>query len=176
MHQWPEVGLLEVQPGDAPGNNNASGELVCTGLLNADMPFVRYRVGDRATVRKNQDLCSCGRRLPLLASIDGRVDDVLFTADGRRIGRLDPVFKTKLPILEAQIIQESLNLIKVRYVPAQDYNTAAGDSIVERLRERMGPIEVVLEAVAEIPRGPNGKFRGVICQLTPEDLSKLAQV
>jgi phenylacetate-CoA ligase len=173
LHQWPEVGFIEVFPGEGSGSNGISGELVCTSLLNGDMPFIRYRVGDRASLSKTGDLCPCRRNLPLLASIDGRVDDVLFTADGRRIGRLDPVFKTKLPILEAQIIQETLNLVKVRYVPAKDYSAAAGLSVVERLQARMGPIEVILEPVAEIPRGANGKFRGVVCNLTAEDLARI---
>ena len=173
LHQWPEVGFMEVLPEEGAETNGRSGELVCTGLLNADMPFIRYRLGDRASLEKTDELCSCGRHLPLLASIDGRVDDVLFTTDGRRIGRLDPVFKTKLPIREAQIIQETLNLVKVRYVPAQDYTSAAGLSVVERLQARMGPVEVILEPVAEIPRGANGKFKGVVCNLTSKDLAQI---
>ena len=176
LHIWPEVGLVEVLPGENSRTNDMSGELVCTGLLNADMPFVRYRVGDRASLRKTAKLCSCGRNLPRLDSIDGRVDDVLFSADGRRIGRLDAVFKTKLPIREAQIIQETLNLLRVRYVPATDYTSAAGRLLAERLQARMGPMEVIMEPAEEIPRGPNGKFRGVICNLTPKDIDSMKQL
>jgi hypothetical protein len=32
----------------------------------------------------------------------------------------------------------------------------------------MGAIEVVVEPVASIARGPNGKFRAVICELDPD--------
>ena len=40
-----------------------------------------------------------------------------------------------------------------------------GPSIVSRLQDRMGKVDVILEAVEEIPRSANGKFRAVICNL-----------
>jgi phenylacetate-CoA ligase len=165
LHLWPEVGLLEVHDGDQWLGDGETGDLIATGLLNADMPLVRYRVGDCGRLGPERTICSCGRTLPVLASVEGRKDDVLFTADGRCIGRLDPVFKTNLPVIEAQIIQETLDRVRVRYLPAPDYTPQAGRSIIARLQERMGPVEVVLEAVQEIPRGANGKFRAVICNL-----------
>ena len=79
-----------------------------------------------------------------------------------RIGRLDPVFKGDLPIREAQIIQESLTEIRVRYVPAPGFDSAAERTIIEELRARLGMVEVVLEPVQDVPRGPNGKFKAVI--------------
>src|SRR5262249_19097125 len=97
----------------------------------------------------------------------------LFTADGRCIGRLDPVFKTNLPVVEAQIIQETLDRVRVLYLPAPDYTPQAGRSIIARLQERMGAVEVVLEPVQEIPRGPNGKFRAVICNLPSGERRRL---
>jgi hypothetical protein len=33
--------------------------------------------------------------------------------------------------------------------------------------------KVVLEEVSAIPRGPNGKFRAVICQLPPEERERV---
>ena len=143
------------------------GDLVCTGLLNVAMPLVRYRVGDRGAIAAADMACSCGRTLPILASVEGRVDDVLYTRDGRRIGRLDPIFKTNLPVREAQIIQETLDRVRVRYVPAPGFTPGAGRSIVERLQARMGLVHVVLEEVDEMPRTANGKFRAVISHVVP---------
>jgi len=169
LHTWPEVGVIEVNPVEKnkPGQN--SGELVCTGLLNTDMPLIRYRVGDRVSKPTYPTPCSCKRRLPMLSSIEGRVEDVLFTRDGRPIGRLDPVFKTHLPIREAQIIQEDFDQIRVRYVPAIDYTSSDGRSVAERIRERMGDVKVILEPVNEIPKEPNGKFRAVV-NIMPQEL------
>lgn len=171
MHLWPELGKLEVLPDDRHADNGQVGELVCTSLLNTDMPLVRYRVGDRGTLASSEIPCSCGRLLPALGGIEGRVDDVLYTPDGRLVGRLDPVFKSRLPIQEAQIIQEGLDRIRVRYVPTLGFSTADGQSIIDRIRERMGSVNVELEEVDSIPRAANGKFRAVICNL-PKELRK----
>jgi phenylacetate-CoA ligase len=107
--------------------------------------------------------------------LEGRTDDVLYTADGRRIGRLDPVFKGDLPLREAQIIQESLSVIRVRYVPDKGFKPADGEKIVAELQARLGPMEVALEEVAEVPREPNGKFRAVVCNLPIKEKERLAQ-
>ncbi len=165
LHLWPEAGLVEVFDGDQPAPPGAVGDLVCTGLFNADMPLIRYRVGDRGALAPPDERCACGRTLPLLASLEGRCDDVLLTRDGRRIGRLDPVFKADMPIVEAQIIQETLDRVRIRYVPADGYTPQVGELMAERLRQRMGAVEVALEAVEQVPRQPNGKFRAVISLL-----------
>lgn len=176
LHLWPEVGYIEILGAEQPVEPGAVGDIVSTGLLNADMPLVRYRVGDRAALGNPHITCSCRRRLPLLSRVEGRSDDVLYTSSGRRIGRLDPVFKAQLPVKEVQIIQESLHNICIRYVPAPDFNEAAQQSIMYRLHERMGnSIEITFEAVEQIPRTANGKFRAVICNLSPEERSKIAE-
>jgi len=165
MHLWPEVACLEtIQHTEG----SASSELVSTGLLNPDMPLIRYRVGDRVSLSNAQHACECGRGLPVLESIEGRSDDILYTSDGRRIGRLDPVFKVDLPVKEAQIVQEALDVVLVRYVPASGFTRASGLSIVDRLQARMGNVRVILEEVESLPRGANGKFRAVICNIAAE--------
>lgn len=168
LHLWPEVGIVEVMAGEQQAPRGTSGELVCTGLLNKDMPLIRYHIGDRGTLPESDALCKCGRTLPLLTSVEGRSDDVLYTPDGRRVGRLDPIFKERLPVVEAQIIQEALDWIRVLYVPAPGFTQATARSIAERLRERMGSVQVTLEKVEQIPREHNGKFRAVICNIEKE--------
>ena len=102
------------------------------------------------------------------------MDDILYTKDGRWIGRLDPVFKAHLPIHEAQIIQETLDRVRIRYVPTQNFTPESSRYIIERLQARMGPVEVIMERVNEVPRAANGKFRAVICNLSTEQ-KKLLQ-
>jgi phenylacetate-CoA ligase len=165
LHAFPEMGCMEIFDAGVPAEGSRAGDLVCTSLLDDDMPLIRYRLGDRAARRDLQGPCACGRTLPLLDHVEGRADDVLYTMDGRRIGRLDPVFKNNLPIREAQIVQLSLARVVVRFAPAPDYTPAAGASIRKALEARLGPIEVALEPVDCIPRGPNGKFRAVVCQI-----------
>jgi phenylacetate-CoA ligase len=171
LHLWPELGYLEIFDGNRPVGPGREGSFIGTGLLNDDMLLIRYEVGDRGVMAIERETCACGRRLPMLKSVEGRMDEVLYTADGRRIGRLDPVFKAKLPVREAQIVQETLNRVRVRFVPVSRFDSAAAASITERLRDRMGDIEVILEEVDEIPRTSCGKFRAVISHL-PSDVRR----
>lgn len=169
LHLWPEAGHVEVLDGEMPAAAGAAGDLVCTGLANPDMPLVRYRLGDRGALAPDEPPCACGRALPRLARLEGRSDDVLYTRDGRAVGRMDPVFKSRLPVREAQIVQETLGRVRVRYVPAPGYGAADGAAIAERIRDRLGDVEVVLEAVPAVPREANGKLRAVVCALSAEE-------
>ena len=47
LHMWPEVGWTEVMEDGRAVPHGVSGDLICTGILNADMPLIRYRTGDR---------------------------------------------------------------------------------------------------------------------------------
>jgi phenylacetate-CoA ligase len=94
--------------------------------------------------------------------VEGRSDDVLVTADGRRVGRLDPVFKGDIPLLEAQIVQEAIGRLRLRYVPAPGFTDEHAREIVARIRDRMGDVDVELEPLAAIPRSANGKLRAVV--------------
>lgn len=166
LHLWPEVGWVEVMNNGHALPDSNSGELVCSGLFNADMPLIRYSVGDRGALADNSDRCQCGRSLPIIRSVEGRADDVIYTLDGRCIGRLDPLFKGDLPLREAQIVQEAFDCIRVRYVPTPYFRTDHESIIVQRLKARIGNVKVVMEPMAEIPRGANGKFRAVISRLS----------
>ena len=115
--------------------------------------------------------CQCGRTLPVLGSVEGRIGDVLYTKDGRRVSRFGPVFNGNLGIREAQIIQETLERVRVTFVPTSAFSPCDEQLIVQRVKDRMGDVEVVMEPVTQIPRGINGKFRVVICRIPPEDRS-----
>lgn len=167
MHIWPDAGIVEVlaDDRDKPVEPGESGRLVCTGLINRDMPLIRYEVGDRGALGAGSELCPCGRRLPLLAAVEGRMDDMVITADGRRIGRLDPVFKSDLPIREAQIIQEELDFIRLLVVPAEGFGREHTRQLEERVKDRVGAMTVQVDLVDAIPRLPNGKFKAVVSRV-----------
>jgi len=168
LHQWPEAGIIEVVDADRSLPLGEFGEFICTGLMNLDMPFIRYRLGDSGRLAAAEERCACGRTLPLITSIDGRTNDMLLTADGRRVFWLNPVLYG-IPIRQAQFVQEALDRVRIRYAPTPAFTTEAGESMATRLRARMGDIEVVLEQVSELPRTNNGKIQTVICNLSPAD-------
>ena len=169
LHDWPEVGVTEVLEDGVAVAPGTTGDVVATGLLNQDMPLIRYAVGDRLARTGGSQPCPCGRTLPTLLGVEGRSDDTLITRDGRRVGRMDPVFKAGLPIVEAQIIQESLDRLRVRYVPAHTYSPAGERALIAAIRARLGDVQIILERVTRVPRSANGKFRAVVCQIPVDD-------
>lgn len=168
MHLWPEFGMVEVMSfqEDVSLPEGKSGRIITTGLINEDMPLIRYEVGDFGQISAKP--CQCGRFLPVLEKIEGRMDDMLLTPDGRWIGRMDPIFKTGIPIREAQIIQEKLDCVRLKYVPADGFDHEK--ELIARIQERMGSVHVIMEKVDFIPRSPNGKFKAVIQQFDPHNL------
>ncbi|MDB4906526.1 MAG: Coenzyme synthetase [Gemmatimonadetes bacterium] len=168
LHIWPEVGVVElIEEGHAVMDGEV-GDLVCTGLVNQDMPLIRYRVGDRAVRRPAGVPCSCGRTMPEFSSIEGRSDDLVLTRDGRRIGQLQAVFQTVGTVSEAQIIQESLDEFRILVTPRPGFDDSARALIIARFRDRVGDVAVSVEPVELIPRTANGKLRYVVSRLTPE--------
>ncbi|HYO83442.1 MAG TPA: AMP-binding protein [Bryobacteraceae bacterium] len=166
MHAWPEVGWLELADATTNTNGTVSGDLVSTGFLNSEMPLIRYRIGDRASFQ-SAATCACGRTLPLLQDIEGRISDTLLTADGRRLSpsAMEIVFDTDIAVHEAQIVQEALDRVRIRYVPAEGFSAAMAERLRERVQSRMGAVRITLERTDAIPRGANAKFRAVVCNV-----------
>jgi phenylacetate-CoA ligase len=136
------------------------GPLLVTGLANNVTPFLRYRIGDSGTKLKSP--CPCGRSGDVFLDVDGRSDDYVVTPDGRRIGRLDHIFKDQRGVIEAQIRQDETDAIDVLYVPAADFNEKSEEALRREIRSRVGDeIKIRLAPVDAIPREANGKFRAV---------------
>ena len=165
LHISPEAGIVEILdnceneviPGEV-------GEIISTTLFNFAMPLLRYRTSDMAV--RSAKKCKCGRELPTIEKIIGRIDDIIKTPEGEFVGRLDPVLKGVTNIIETQIIQQSIGNITVKLVPGSGYSNEDGNLLVRNLSDRLGKsILIKLEEVADIPRGPNGKLKTVISLL-----------
>lgn len=166
MHLWTEAGVAELlDDDDQPVKPGEAGRLVCTGLLNDAMPLIRYEVMDKARFAPPDYQCPCGRGLPVVDKILGRLDDTIITKDGRKLALLDIIFGSHLHIKEAQIVQESLDLIRVRVVPADGWSEADGREIKAAMLERMGETEIRVEVVDEIERTFAGKLRVMVSKI-----------
>lgn len=162
MHVWPEEGCVEIlrDGEDTPAGEGETGRLVVTGLLNADFPLIRYETGDRGRLRREAS-CPCGRSLPVLETLEGRSQDLVTTRDGRRIFWLNPIFYG-LPVRQAQVVQETLDRIRVIVVPGALFAPAVAAEIGARLKARVGELEVIVETAPEIPKTAAGKVRPVV--------------
>lgn len=171
-HVDTEFCAVEIDPHEE-NEDWVRGEVIATGFANRVMPLLRYRTGDVATLLK-REICACGRARPRLEAIDGRIEDYVITPDGRRIGRMDHLFKDTPEIEEAQIHQPAADRLVVRLVPHAGFSREVEERLERDLRRRVGDtIEIRFERVDAIPRLPSGKFRAVISDVPSAQIGDL---
>jgi len=142
------------------------GEIVITHLRTGDFPFVRYPTGDVGSL--SEEVCGCGRGLPLLAEIDGRSTDFVTAVDGTVLHGLALIYVLReLPQVNAfRIVQESLTTISVQIVTDASDTERLEQTITEQFRRRLGQSLVVnFDYVSTIEREASGKFRYVVSKI-----------
>ena len=160
-HVNPEFGIVEILVDGRPARPGELGEIVATGFVNPVMPLLRYRTGDLAV--PGEGVCSCGRAFPIVAHIEGRRDDVIVCPDGRRVGRLDPIFKAVSSIRETRIVQDAPDHLTVEVVTTAPLAESESGSLLRELANRVGPtMRVDLVRVPRISRTGAGKLRAVV--------------
>jgi phenylacetate-CoA ligase len=177
LHMSPDVAVVEILRPDgtacAPGE---AGEVVATSLIRDYQLFIRYRLGDVAAW--DTEACPCGSSMPVIKEVLGRLEDVVVGADGRRLVRFHGIFVDQPHIREGQIIQEALDRIRVKIVPAAGFNESDKADVVRRVQGRLGSsVTVLVEPVDSIPRTSRGKFQAVINQMgrTPQAVETLVE-
>ena len=166
LHVRPEYSVVELlRPDGSPAQPGEVAEIVGTGFGNVAMPLLRYRTGDTVVVAEQQR-CACGRRMPVVETLVGRLEDALWTADGRMITRLDSAFKYSPHVVEAQLFQAQPGAVEVRLVTEPGYTDAEQQAIRRELAVRLGAdIAIGFRRVESIPRDPSGKFRFVLSKV-----------
>jgi phenylacetate-CoA ligase len=101
--------------------------------------------------------------MPVIDEVVGRIEDVVIGPDGRQMVRFHGIFVNQPNVREAQIIQESLNSIRVKVVTTQGFGENDVNDITHRIHQRLGPdVKVIVEPVSGIARTKAGKFQAVI--------------
>ena len=172
LHVSPEAGIIEiVRPDETHCDPAEVGEVVVTGLLRTHQPLVRFRLGDLAAW--SADSCKCGRSMPVLQEVVGRIEDVVTAPDGRKMVRFHGVFIDLPGVRRGQIRQEGREQIRVLLECTDSYEAALNDTVVARVRERLGlQVRVVVQVVDAIPLGPGGKFQAVLSRLDKGDTAR----
>jgi phenylacetate-CoA ligase len=151
------------------GGESASGRgnLIMTELNNSGMPIIRYRMGDVGIL--STGACSCGRGLPVLKEISGRLLDSVHTPDGKKVHGMYFEYLPKYfigEIRQFQIVQEDLGHIRVRVVRDPQFNESTLSRFEGEIRKVIGQsvaVEFVVEA--EISREATGKNRLVVSRI-----------
>lgn len=161
LHVTADQMIIEtVDDAGQPVPAGQSGQVAVTDLHNFGMPFVRYLNGDNASYASGP--CSCGRGLPMLASIDGRVLDMIHTPDGRLLP--GEIFVTMMfgwpAVFKFQIVQTAPDILQFRLVMNRPWE---GDERARFLAQAVGytgeQMKLDLVEVDDIPTTATGKRR-----------------
>lgn len=164
LHISPDVGLVEIlKENGEPAKPGEYGEVVCTGFLNYDQPLIRYKIGDYMRVSDKQ--CQCGRHMPLVEEITGRIEDTIIGKDGREMVRFHGIFIGIPAIIKGQIVQETLENIVINVEVEKELTTEEREILTKRIYSQLGEVNVQIFEMKEIPCGNNGKFRAVISKV-----------
>jgi phenylacetate-CoA ligase len=152
------------------GSAAAAGEegaIVLTDLYNRGMPFIRYRIEDVGVW--TQRCCSCGRGLPLMERVTGRVADYLKRRDGSLVAGVSLVERTLTAIAgieQLQIVQPSRDEIVLNVVRATDFTAASEAALLAELHGVFGEgITFRTQFLERMPQERSGKYRFAICQV-----------
>jgi phenylacetate-CoA ligase len=145
------------------------GEVVISNLINRGSVLLNYRLGDIAA--SSNAKCPCGRNFPLLAELEGRMEDIIWMPTGQFVHprTIWNVFKEKREILQYQFIQhEPLRFeLKLVTVDRESYQRII-DGLRQRLQQLLtGAAQIESSYYAELPREGGGKFRPVISHCKP---------
>lgn len=169
LHLSAENLLVEVLDQDgracAPGQ---VGRVVISDLHNYAQPFIRYQNDDLAVPAGRA--CACGRGLPLLERIEGRLMDLLRTPDGRELtGAIFPHLLKDFPAIAAyQARQERVDRLVLNLVLHRPLSPEEDRQVRGVLGQALPGVEIALRRVDELERTASGKVR-VTIGLPPEE-------
>lgn len=158
----PDTGIMEVVNFDGKHVNfGESGEVIATGLLNFDQPLIRYRIGDRIKLSENKN-----SSMPIIDEVEGRIEDVIVTKDGRKIISLYKLFLDIPYLKRSQFIQNSLDVYEINIVTESSFSEVHENIIKNRFFEKIGnDVTLKINKVKEIPRTSSGKYKMTISKL-----------
>lgn len=133
--------------------------IIGTTLSNYAMPFLRYDMKDLVTYRQVKE----GREI---LSLDGREEDDIKLKNGGTLRRLDFIFKDQGNIVEAQIVQKSLELLEFHIVKGSNYTKADENKLNEDIQEYLaGNIAYRIIYVEKIEKTKSGKMKFIVSEI-----------
>jgi phenylacetate-coenzyme A ligase PaaK-like adenylate-forming protein len=164
-----ENNIVEILKDGKPAKPGELGEVVITDLNNYCMPFIRYRVGDLAVAMDSSHPSPCGRGLPRIGKIEGRVQAIIVGTNGSYVPGtfFAHLFKDyDFIVRQYQVIQEKLGEIKLKIVKAPRYTDEGFNEILAKLYRFLGTdMNIQVESLDIIPMVKTGKQQGTISKL-----------
>ena len=145
------------------------GRLVITSLRNYATPLIRYELGDYGALG---DKCPCGRGLPVLYVVKGRVRNMLQLPDGTQhwpnFG-----FRKMMEIVDLrqfQIVQTQLDRVEFKLVvDAAPLTVEQETQLKQVLQESLGyPLQIAISYHEALPHSGSGKFEDFVSLISAD--------
>ncbi len=172
-HVVGESYIVEILKDGRPAKPGEVGEVVITDLNNFCLPMLRYRVGDLAEAMDDSKPCPCGRGLPRIGRIEGRVQAIIVGTNGNYVPGtfFAHVFKDYDHILlQYQVVQEELGSMTLKLIKAPGFDDTVFKELLALLHNFLGAdMRINAEFVDHIPMVRTGKQQGSISKI-PVDM------
>lgn len=144
-----------------PASDGEKGAIVVTSLINKSMPIIRYKLEDVGVPCAKK--CECGRELPLMKEVSGRVADFLVRKDGSLVAGVSLVERTLTVypgIRQMQIVQEDLDNIVLNIVKSDPFNSKVEKKLEAEFKNFVGNHNRIhINFVHAIKQEVSGKYR-----------------
>ena len=162
----PGYSYVELLPHSSDGSAPAF-EIVGTSLWNEAMPLIRYRTGDLLRLPWNygeaeREHITYGMRA--FEGVIGRDQEVLYAPDRMRVlTGIDHIQREVEHIVRIQVVQEALDRVLIRVVPARGYNELDAKRLERNARNKIPrSIDLRIEVTETLERTQQGKTPFVI--------------
>lgn len=167
-------------PPATPGENDRVYEVIGTALWNNLMPLVRYRTGDLVRLPAawgEKELLELALGLRTFTGFLGREQEIVVCPQRVRLTGLESLPAEVNHVLRVQVVQESLNALRVCVIPAPGYGEADAANLLGNLRARLPEsMQVDIVAVDWLERTPRGKTPLVVHRSPVHDALRRAGV
>jgi phenylacetate-CoA ligase len=161
--------IVEILKDGRPAEPGEVGEVVITDLNNYCLPFIRYRIGDLAEAMSGAVLCPCGRGLPRIGKIEGRVQSIIIGSGGQYIPGtfFAHVFKDyDYVVRQFQIVQEERGAILLKVVKGSRFSDGAMAEVIALLHQFLGAeMRITVEFCDNIDMVRTGKRLATVSKL-----------
>ncbi len=165
-HVHAEHVLVEVVREDgSPCAAGETGRVLVTSLQNFAMPLIRYEVGDFAEAGGE---CPCGRGLPTLHRIAGRVRNMFRAPDGRRFfpAMAADVWLDIAPLRQFRLVQRTEAILELHYTMDRELTAFERSALAQEINRRFGyPFEFRFLRMDMPERAPGSKFEDFVSRI-----------
>jgi phenylacetate-CoA ligase len=168
-HVIAESYIVEILKDGRPAKPGEMGEVVVTDLNNYCMPMIRYRLGDLAVAVDASKTCACGRGLPMIGQIEGRVQALIVGSSGRYIPGtfFAHLFKDYEYLIRQYLVEQvTPGEINLKIVKGLRFTVDEFDKVLSLLRDYLGRETIInVEFCDKIGMVRTGKQQGSISRL-----------